>query len=63
MFSHFMTSFEPHFHAYLLQEDTDINKKVVYLSNLFLPTPVFILMLQVVGSHYFILLPYSLCIL
>ena len=36
------TNFEPHFRTYLLQNDTDVLEKVVYLSDLFLQTPVHI---------------------
>ena len=59
----FYTNFEPHFRAYLLQDDTDVLEKVVYLSDLFLQNPVHIRISQAVGSHYFILLPYALCTL
>lgn len=59
----FFTFFEPHFRSYLLQDDTDFHEKVVYLSDLFLPNPVYIRTSQVLGSHKFVLLPYALCTL
>ena len=36
----FCTNSEPDFRAYLLQDDTDVLEKVMYLSALFLQTPV-----------------------
>lgn len=59
----FFTFFEPHFRSYLLRDNTDVHEKVVYLSDLFLPNPVYIHTSQVLGSHKFVLLPYALCTL
>ena len=59
----YFTHYQPHFRAYLLNERTDIQKKFLYLSNLFIDTPVHIRTSQVLGVEIFILLPYALCTL
>ena len=56
----YVTSYEPHFRAYLLYENMDVTEKVLYLSSLFLEIPVHIRASQVLDSS-FIILPYALC--
>ena len=59
----YLTHYQPQFRAYLLYERTDVQKKFLYLSNLFINTPVHIRRSQVLGTETFILLPYALCTL
>ena len=59
----YLTYYQPQFRAYLLYERTDIQRIFLYLSNLFIDTPVHIRRSQVLGTETFILLPYALCTL
>ena len=59
----YLTYYQPHFRAYLLHERTDVQFMFLYLSNLFMDTPVHIRRSQVLGTETFILLPYALCTL
>ena len=59
----YLTHYQPHFRVYLLSERTDVQEKFLYLSNLFIDTPVHIRQSQVLETHRFILLPYALCTL
>ena len=53
--------YEPHYRAYLLDEEEDI--KLVYINSLFLLTPVHIRISHVLGTNKYIILPHSLCTL
>lgn len=53
------TYYEPHYRAYLLDEEEAI--KLVYLNSLFLLTPVHIRTSHVLGTDKYIILPHSLC--
>lgn len=57
----YVTSYEPHFRAYLLYENVDVHERVLYLSSLFLEIPVQIRTSRVLDSVSFIILPYALC--
>ena len=56
------TYYEPHYRAYLLDEEEDTTK-LVYINNLFLLTPVHIRTSHVLGTNKYIILPHSLCTL
>ena len=61
----YLTHYHPHFRSYLLHERTesDVQNIFLYVSNLFIDTPVHIRRSQVLGTEIFILLPYALCTL
>lgn len=59
----YLTYYHPQFRAYLLSERTDVKEKFLYLSNLYIDTPVHIRQSHVLGTEIFILLPYALCTL
>ena len=55
----YTTHYEPHFRAYVLHKTSQ--RKLLYLSNLFMDTPVHIRKSQILGTYLFVLLPYALC--
>ena len=55
----YTTHYEPHFRAFVLHKSSQ--RKCLYLSNIFIDTPVHIRKSQVLGTHLFVLLPYALC--
>jgi len=55
----YTTHYESHFRAYVLHNTAQ--RKLLYLSDLFIDTPVHIRKSQVLGTHVFVLLPYALC--
>ena len=56
----FSTTCEPHFRAYLLHEE-DVTA-FLYLTDVFVRTPVHICTSRSVGSNKFVILPHALCI-
>ena len=58
----FSTTFESHYRAYVLFEEEE-RTELVYLDNLFVPTPVHIRTSRVLGSNKYIILPHLLCTL
>ena len=55
----FSTTCEPHFRAYMLHEEDVI--AFLYLTDLFVRTPVHIRTSRTVGSNKFVILPHALC--
>ena len=57
----FSTIYEPHFRAYVLCEE-DVTT-VLYLTDLFIITPIHIHTSHILGSNKFVILPHALCTL
>ena len=58
----YSTSFEPHFRAYILDNDPFCSR-TVYHNNLFIQIPVYIHISCILElSHSFIVLPFALCV-
>lgn len=55
----FSTTYEPHFRAYVLHEE-DVTA-FLYLTDVFVRTPVYIRTSRSVGSNKFVILPHALC--
>ena len=56
----FSTAFESHYRAYVLFEEKEMTE-LVYLNNLFVPTPVHIRTSRVLESNKYIILLHLLC--